>query len=473
VSVRLRLLVALLAAAGVALGGTVMERELGPGTPTPVKRSREVSGAWHCPHGGGEGWRAWVALANPSARATEVRMTTWSGRTPQAIAEILQPGTHRLVEVPAEQMASATTVEYIGVPAAASTVITRPEDQGGGVAAEPCAERAGTRWYVPEGSTRRGETASLVLHNPFAADAVVDVSLVTGSRVLRPGRLKGIVLAPGRSHAVDLGRFALGEDVLTAVVAAPLGRVVAEGVTTSPGGVRATVAVPGPARRWILPGAGDQSGVLVVTAPDDRPVPIHARAQAADTESALVDLETVAAESAVGFDEGARESGVVVEADGQTPFTASRRLVAPEPSPAPEPRERRDRGRPGGRDRRRERREEEPPPPAEPSDVAATAGAPAPAEAWVVLPPVGPGGGSVVILLQNPGTRPAELEVTPLGVDGPAEAETITVRPRTTSRIDLPQPAAALVRARSGSIVASVAALGHRSYAVATGVPLG
>jgi hypothetical protein len=472
VSVRLRLLVAVLAATAVAVGGTVMERQLEPRSPVPVRLSEEVSGAWHCPHGGGEGWRAWVAVANPSTRPTQVRLTTWSGRTPQAATEILQPGTHRFVEVPAGQMASATTVEYIGAPAAAGTVVTRPEDQGGGVAAEPCAERAGTRWYVSEGSTRRGETASLVLHNPFAADAVVDVSLVTGTRVLRPGRLKGIVLVPGRTHAVDLGRFALGEDALTAVVAAPLGRVVVGGVTTSAGGLRATVALPDLSRRWILPAAGDQSGVLVVTAPEDRPAPIHARAQTADTESALIDLETVAAGTALGFDEAAREAGVVVQADGRTPFAASRRLVAAPPAPEPEPRKQPKEEKRGGRDRKRGGREEEPPSP-EPSDVAATSGAPAPAPSWVVLPPVGPGGGGVVVLLQNPAARPAEVEVTPLGVDGPGEAATVTVRARTTARIDLPQPAAALVRARSGTVVASAAALGHRSYAVAAGVPLG
>ena len=473
-SVRLRLLVAVLAATAVAVGGTVMERQLAPPSPIPVRLSEEVSGAWHCPHGGGEGWRAWVAVANPSARPTEVRLTTWSGRSPQTAREILQPGTHRYVEVLAGQMASATTVEYLGAPTAAGMIVTRPENQGGGVAAESCAERAGIRWYVPEGSTRRGETASLVLHNPFATDAVVDVSLVTGTRVLRPGRLKGIVLVPGRTHAVDLGRFALGEEALTAAVAAPLGRVVVGGVTTSAGGLRATVAVPDLSRRWILPAAGDHSGALVVTAPEDRPAPIHARAQTADTESALIDLETVAAGTALGFDEAAREAGVVVQADGRTPFAASRRLVAAPPAPEPEPREQPKEEKRGGRDRKRGRREEEEPPPTpEPSDVAATAGALAPGQSWVVLPPVGPGGGSVVVLLQNPGARPAEVEVTPLGVDGPGEAATVTVRARTTARIDLPQPAAALVRARSGSVVASAAALGHRSYAVAAGVPLG
>jgi hypothetical protein len=463
---RVRLVVALITAGAVAAGGVVMERRLGPRAPAPVTRSDEVSGAWYCPHGGGEGWRAWVTVANPSPRPTQVRLTTWTGSTPQRAAEILQPGTHRRVEVPAGQMAAATVVEFLGAPAAAGTVVTRPEDQGGGVAAEPCLERAGTRWYVPEASTLRGETSSLVVHNPFVTDAVVDVALLSATRLLRPGKLKGIVLPPGQVRAVDLGRFALGEGALTPVVAAPLGRVVVGGVTTSAGGLRATSAVPEPSTRWILPGAGDGSGVLVVTAPEGHPAPIHARAQTADAESALLDLETVAAGTAVGFDEGAREAGMVVEADGPAPFLAARRLTAARPPPQPEPRRGARGGGKGGQE------EEEPPPPA-PVDVAATAGAAAPDEAWVVLPPVVPAGGTAVVLLQNPGTRPAEVEVIPLGTEGRGEPQAVEVLPRTTVRVELAQPAAALVRARSGAVVASGAGLGERSYALAAGVPLG
>jgi hypothetical protein len=203
-----------------------------------------------------------------------------------------------------------------------------------------------------------------------------------------------------------------------------------------------------------------------VTAPEDRPAPIHARAQTADTESALIDLETVGAGTAHAFGEQARDAGVVVEADGRTPFVVSRRLAAAVAEPEPQQGERRRRGEGRGGE------EEEAPPP-RPPDLAATAGAVAPASSWVVVPPVVPKGGPVIVLLQNPGTRPAEVEVTPLGADGPGEARTITVPARTTARLEVPQPAAAVVRVRPGSVVAGAAVLGERSYAVAVGVPLG
>jgi hypothetical protein len=86
---------------------------------------------------------------------------------------------------------------------------------------------------------------------------------------------------------------------------------------------------------------------------------------------------------------------------------------------------------------------------------------------------VGPEGGTVVVLLQHPGTRPVDVEVLPLGPDGPGEPGSVTVPPRTTVRVDLPQPAAALIRAGAGEVGASGASLGHRTYALAAGIPLG
>jgi hypothetical protein len=467
--VRGRLAVAVLTTAAVVVGGLALDRRIGLRAPEAATLGAEVSGAWFCPHGGGEGWRAWVAVANPTAETAEVRLTSGSGLSAQRAREILPPQTHRTVEVPAAEMATGTIVEFLGAEAVAGMIVVRPEGEGGGVAAEPCAGRAGTRWWVPEGSTRRGETAQLVVHNPFSADAVFDVGLVTRERTLRPGRLKGIVMRPGQVRAMDLGRFALGEDSLSATVTAPLGRVVVAGVVASTGGIRSTIGVPAPSRRWILPGGGDGSGFLSVTATTDAPAPIHARAQTAETEAALVDLETVPAGTTLILDEEVREAGIAVQADGPAPFVSSRRLFAPAPPPPPEP-PRRDR-RKGGRQARGGRNEEAPPPPA-PPDVAATAGSPAPAGAWVVLPPVPPDGGSAILLIQNPEAAPAQVEVIPLGPEGPGEPLTVTVPPRTTARLELPQPAAATVRALRGLVVPAAAALGHRTYAVAVGVPV-
>jgi Family of unknown function (DUF5719) len=461
-SVRLRLAVAVVTAGAVVVGGLFLERRLGASVPPTAPEGSERSGAWFCPHGGGEGWRAWITVANPSAEESEVRFTTWLGKAPQTAAEIVPPGSHRTVEVPAGQMAAATVVEFLGSPAVAGMVVSRAEAEGGGVAAEPCAEQAAKRWHVPEASTLRGESAQVVLHNPFAVDAVVDVSLVAADRTIRPGQLKGIVLAPGQVRSVDLGRFALGEPALAAVVSAPLGRVATAGLTTSPGGVRAILGVAEPSRRWILPGGGDGSGALLVTAPEDVPVPFHARVQTAELESALIDLEEIPGGTIGLFEEEVRDAGIVVEADGPAPLLAARRLAPAVPAPEP-PRE------PRGGGRRQE--DEEPAAPA-PPDLASTTGVPSSDAGWVVLPPVSPEGGAAVILVENPGSDPAEVRVTPLGPEGPGEAQTLVVAARTTVRVDLPQPAAAEIRATRGTVVAATAALDARAYAVASGIPI-
>lgn len=77
-----------------------------------------------------------------------------------------------------------------------------------------------------------------------------------------------------------------------------------------------------------------------------------------------------------------------------------------------------------------------------------------------------------MVLVENPGTDPAEIRVTPLGPEGPGPAETLLVAARTTVRVDLPQPAAAEIRATRGAVVAAAAALDARTYAIASGIAL-
>ncbi|MDQ4006243.1 MAG: DUF5719 family protein, partial [Actinomycetota bacterium] len=253
-TVRARLLVALVVAVALVAGGVILERRVGPRARPTEAGSPAVTGAWDCPHGGGEGWRAWVVLANPGPAPVQVRMTTSSGGAPpQPTEETLDPSLLRYVEVAAPLPGSATAVESFGAEIGAAMVTTSPE---GGIAAEPCASEAGTRWVIPEASSLRGEEARLILHNPFAAEAVLDVTLTAGERSLSPGRLQRLLLQPGEARAVDLHHYALGEEALGVSVEVSIGRVGVSAMTVSNGGVRAVLGVPGPASRWLLPGLG-------------------------------------------------------------------------------------------------------------------------------------------------------------------------------------------------------------------------
>ncbi|MGH2676484.1 MAG: DUF5719 family protein, partial [Actinomycetota bacterium] len=223
-SARSRLLVALAVSSAVVVGGVTMERRLGAAPPIPSEEEPGVSGARYCPHGGGSGWRAWVIVANPTEGPADIVVTSRSGAgPPQTTASTVAPGTHLYLEVQAPEMASASVVEFFGSAVAAAMVTARPDGEGG-VAAEPCMDRPATRWFVPEASTLRGQQASVVIHNPFASEAVIDVGLLTGRGPIRHGRLKGLVLDPGQVKAVSIGRFALGQQGVATAVTADLGR---------------------------------------------------------------------------------------------------------------------------------------------------------------------------------------------------------------------------------------------------------
>lgn len=474
--VRGRLAVATGLAAAVVAGGVAMERRLGARPLEAPARSALASGAWYCPHGGGEGWRAWVVAANPGEAPAPVRLTTnVAGAPPQVTEHTLDPGTSRHLEVSAPQMASASVLEFFGTPVAVGMVAVPPAP-GGGVTAEPCAPRASSRWYIAEASTLRGEDAHLVVHNPFASEAVVEVALTAGGAQIRQGRLKGVVLSPGEVKAVALDELALGEVALTATVTALLGRVSAAGVTLTPGGVRSVLGVPEPARHWMLPGPVEATkGQLVISAPGDRQVPFSAVGRDADSEKPLIDLELLQPSTAASFEVPGQE-WIVVQADGPEPLVAARRAsLEPPPPPQEKKRPKRDRQNRDRRGQQRDRDRAQEEEPLSPVDQGATAGVPSAGDGWVVLPPAGPEGGPTVLLLHNPGSAQVQVTVTLLGPAGPVgDPQAIRVPGAAAARLELPSdaPVTAVVRAESGSVTAAQVLLAAAAFALSSGVPL-
>lgn len=491
-SLTTRLLVAAICAVALALAGVSLERA-GPQPVNAGSRQAPISGAWSCPHGGGEGWRAWVTVTNPGTEPVQIRMTTSAGGTAApASSSIAEPGTLSYFEVAAPIPGSATVVEYLGGVVVAGSVVTHPE---GGLAASPCAGSPGTLWQTVEASTLRGETALLVVHNPFAGQAVFDVILTTADGQIRPGRLQGVVLAPMTARAFELNNFALGQRALGATVVAPQGRVAAASVVASAGGLRSSLAVAAPASRWVLPGLGAETDVVVRALPT-QDSPVSAELQGEQGAVPAIDLEAVSAATAEAFRVLELEGGFLVEADGPRPMLAGRRMVLEPTTPPPQPDRERDRGGggggqnarqadrggggggggPGGGDRRarkRDRKQEKEPPVPPPADLAATEGSRRPSEAWLVPPPVTPEGGPSVVLLQNTGDQEVQAEVTLLGTAGGSGTPTsLTIPPRSTVRMPVPegQPVAALVEGRG--IVAGQARVERAAFSVILGVPL-
>jgi hypothetical protein len=400
---------------------------------------------------------------------------------------LIEPGMLNYFEVTAPIEGSATVVEYLGGVVVAGSVIVPPE---GGLAAAPCEGSPGTLWHTVEGSTLRGETALLVIHNPFAAQAVVDVILTAGDRQIRPGRLQGVVLGPQDARGFELNNFALGQGALGATVVVPQGRVSAASVVLSPGGARASLAVAGPATSWYLPGAGAQTDVLV-RAMTEHDSPVSAELQGESGPIPAIDLEAVSAGTIEAFGVLA-EGGFLVGADGGRPMLAGLRMTleaVPPPQPAQEEEsqpakdrkgsggkkpDQQDRGGQRSEDRGEEegkKKKEPPEPPA--ADLASTEGSALVSDRWVVPPALTPEGGPSVILLQNPGADQVEATVTLIGITGvEGSPTTVTIPAHATARLAVPEgaPVAALVE--GPNLVAAQATLSPQAFAVSLGLPI-
>ena len=464
-----RLLVALTVALAVVAAGTAFERVLGIRRPMGTTAIPETSGAWFCPHGGGEGWRAWIVAVNPSDRDAQAVLTTYGRGEPDVTTEVLPGDTERYLEVPAAGMASASVLEFFGPPVVAGMVVLRAG--GAGLAAEPCARDAGRRWYLPEGTSVRGQSSQVVVVNPFDQEAVIDVTIVTGSDLIRHGNLRGVVIEPDRAKALDLNRFALGKETLTARVNVALGRVAVAGFGIGTRqGLRATIGVGTTSTRWLFPATGDSdpTGVLV-TAPGSSDVPLQILTQDADGTKVVLEEETVPARSAETLEVPQEGAAVVVEGAGPVPFVAGRRLVPAEAAePQAEPPKGGGKGGKGGKDR-----EEEPAPVADP---AASSGIAAAGSAWVAPSALPAAGGSARLVIQNPGGSIAEGTVTYVSDQGPVgDAVPFSVEAGHTRALDLVgevgmQPVAAIVRLTSGNVAVAQVAEVDGGYAVATGI---
>ncbi|MDQ3991340.1 MAG: DUF5719 family protein, partial [Actinomycetota bacterium] len=315
------------------------------------------------------------------------------------------------------------------------------EDEGG-VGAEPCSLRAARRWFLPDGATTRGRLSGIVVMNPFDSEAVLDVTLAGDAGEIRPGSLKGVVLAPRRSIAFSLNRFALGEEALGAAVEVSLGRVAAASVGSGDTSLRLALGAPAPSRTWTLPGLGYTSSSVNLMTPGASSVPFSARLSTSTDQRVLLEEETASAGQAVRYPVVEPDASVAIESAGDSPLVASRRFAL-------------ERG----------------------LDQAASGGTPLAASDWVAVPAVGAWAGEVRLAIANPGMEPASVDLSYLTAEGPREAAEIAsvdVPPGRSVSVDLSaslgeDPAAVVARATSGRIVAGLVGASEDGYWMALG----
>jgi Family of unknown function (DUF5719) len=254
--------VALLVAAMLWLDRT------GPNAPAAAEAGTAPSGAWICPHGGGSGLSVALLLANPGATTVTARVTELGAK---AAAEptgydVPAGSTVRVNLLPVDR-GGATYVEFFGGWIGAGWVSFTDD----GVAAEPCAADASTRWYLPDGSTQLGEEAFVVVANPFSGPAVLDAVLYTSDRApVRESDWTDLVVPARRSIALHLNSRVKGEPVVAVTLDVKVGRVAAASLgVTDQTKVRSVLGWPEPATGGIFPlmnGSGQTELLLLSTA---------------------------------------------------------------------------------------------------------------------------------------------------------------------------------------------------------------
>jgi Family of unknown function (DUF5719) len=450
--VRAQGVIAVLVAAAVGIGGSALESRVGPASRTEsLLEPYPISGAWFCPHGGGEqSWIGSVTLANPGGEPVRVRVRPLGQGTAEPVAlQEVPPRGELTVVVPVGTRDAGTVVEYFGGwVGAAWTTLAFGEERG--MAAEPCTAAASRSWLLPDGTTEQGQQAYVVVMNPFAVDAVLSLVLVTEDRRIRTEEWTNVVLPAGESSAFHLNIGALGERTVAADVEVSIGRVVAASLgVVETGGVRSAVGVSGgPRREVLLPGAGGTSEVTVtVMNPGQEGAAFSTSVRGLDPDSPAQGIpeEVLPPASAATYALVAADPSLVtVRSVGDSGVVAARRSTGSS------------------------------------GDQASTAGAGAARSAWLVMVAHPEPGAAIpfTMLLANPGDTATLVSLAALSPEGGTAGEPVTVEIAAGSVAIVPDlPAGSgsyLAVSEEGSFVPVVASSGTASvgYALALGVPI-
>ncbi len=257
----------------IAAGNATASAPSTPPTPAlaaAIDPAHAASTVWFCPGTPpsitpGDGH---VIFSNTAGAPAQVDVTVLPDKG--------QP-THSSFSVPADTVVvkprpligapGALTVETFG----GRVVVEEDIDGTAGVESSPCATQASTQWFFAAGSTPRGIQQWLVLDNPYASDARVNVKLRTSDGVHEPQELQALDV-PRRSRiVVPVHTLVIREDRVSIEVDVSLGRVVAEQTlvfTADAGqtGIAMTLGAPSASDHWLFAGGSTVSGSSGVVA---------------------------------------------------------------------------------------------------------------------------------------------------------------------------------------------------------------
>jgi hypothetical protein len=165
----------------------------------------------------------------------------------------------------------ALTVESFGGEVAVEETLGSPNRVAGG----PCATNAARHWYFAAGATPRATHQWLMIDDPYATDAKVNVTIRTSDGTLQPDTLQALDIGRNSRVIVAIDKYAVLKDQVAVQVDADpqLARVVASQMLQAPNGtVAGTVGTPATSDHWIFPGprtATDRTTWVAITNPGD------------------------------------------------------------------------------------------------------------------------------------------------------------------------------------------------------------
>jgi hypothetical protein len=259
--------------AGVAAGHSDAPRPPRPEEPieaTQLPERDATSTAWYCP-----GLPAAFPLENQTFTLSNLGDVTArvavtvhpdGGADPVAHTVTVREGSVRTFE-----RSSLPNGSLVIEPFSPDVMVSAGLESDNRLATVPCSSTAGDDWYFAGGTTVRGVTQYLVLQNPFAADARVDVTLRTDAGLQQPQDLAGQDV-PGRSRVViPIHDVAVRQPRVSVEVHAELGRIVASqtitwGSTTGAPGVATSIGAVKPATEWWFTGGDTRAGASTFVA---------------------------------------------------------------------------------------------------------------------------------------------------------------------------------------------------------------
>lgn len=225
-------LAALLVAGLVAGNGARAPKPTPPkdSDPSSMPPAGARSSAWYCPGGPASDAvdvKEVVTITNLSEGDTVAAVTLMSSGSSRTSEEMAIPARGMVQVVPSE-ISGEAHVPVIVEPFAADVVVEQSLIADGEVELEPCATQPSARWYFAGGTTVRGTEQWLDLFNPFGDDAIVDVSFYTDEGVKAPESLHGVEVPRRSSVAIKVHETVRRQVLVATSVDARVGRVIAQ-----------------------------------------------------------------------------------------------------------------------------------------------------------------------------------------------------------------------------------------------------